>query len=80
MASPSWLVSPPPPWQCLLVAAKKNNSELESLVALNTRLVAMVSNHDSIEADQDKLAAAAEVYRDLLSSVSFGTRVGEVWQ
>ncbi|MEW5304685.1 MAG: hypothetical protein WDW36_007278 [Sanguina aurantia] len=55
--------------QCLLVAAKKNNSELESLVALNTRLVAMVSNHDSIEADQDKLAAAAEVYRDLLSSI-----------
>ncbi|GLI70397.1 hypothetical protein VaNZ11_015180 [Volvox africanus] len=56
--------------QCLLVAAKEDPSRLDQLVLINTRLVALIANHDAVEADQDKLDAAAEVYRDLLSSIS----------
>jgi hypothetical protein len=44
-------------------------------VLVNTRLLALVAAHDSVAADTDKLEAAAEVYRDLLSSVS-GTADG----
>jgi len=56
--------------QCLMAAAKDDKSRLEGLVAMNTRLVALCTSHDSIAKDQDKLDAAAEVYRDLLSSIS----------
>lgn len=47
-----------------------DQDKLDALVMMNTRLVALVSNHDSVTADPDALAKAAEVYRDLLSSVS----------
>ncbi|EFJ51826.1 hypothetical protein VOLCADRAFT_109605 [Volvox carteri f. nagariensis] len=56
--------------QCLMVAAKEDPSRLDQLVLINTRLVALIANHDAVAADQDKLDAAAAVYRDLLSSVS----------
>jgi len=56
--------------QCLVAAAKDDKERLEQLVLINTRLVALCTNHDSVAADEDKLAAAAEVYRDLLSSIS----------
>jgi hypothetical protein len=39
-------------------------------VLINTRLLALCTAHDSVAADTEKLEAAAEVYRDLLSSVS----------
>lgn len=42
----------------------------EQLVAINARLLALVTAFDSVAADAEKLEAAAEVYRDLLSSVS----------
>jgi len=38
-------------------------------VLINTRLLALCTAHDSVAADTEKLEAAAEVYRDLLSSV-----------
>jgi hypothetical protein len=38
-------------------------------VAVNARLLALVTAFDSVEAEPEKLEAAAEVYRDLLSSV-----------
>ena len=53
-----------------MVAAKDAPAERERLVGINTRLLGLVASHDSIEADPQKLAAAADVYRDLLSSVS----------
>jgi hypothetical protein len=43
---------------------------------INTRLLALVANHDSIEADPAALEKAAEVYRDLLSSVRGRGREG----
>ncbi|KAJ9510209.1 hypothetical protein QJQ45_015697, partial [Haematococcus lacustris] len=55
--------------QCLMVVAKEDPEALEKLVAMNTRLVALCTNHDSVEKDTEKMAAAAEVYKDLLSSV-----------
>eukprot|EP00798_Chlamydomonas_sp_ICE-L_P027497 gene27497-4806_t len=51
-------------------AAKDDKEQQEGLVAMNTRLVALCANYDSIEVDQDALDAAAETYRDLLSSIS----------
>ncbi|GIL63110.1 hypothetical protein Vafri_17236 [Volvox africanus] len=56
--------------QCLMVAAKEDPARLDQLVLVNTRLVALIANHDAVAADQDKLDAAAEVYRDLLTSIS----------
>lgn len=38
-------------------------------MAVNARLLALVTAFDSVAADTEKLEAAAEVYRDLLSSV-----------
>ncbi|PNH08823.1 hypothetical protein TSOC_004608 [Tetrabaena socialis] len=56
--------------QCLMAAEKDDPSRLDQLVLINTRLVALVANYDAVAADPDKLDAAAEVYRDLLSSIS----------
>lgn len=42
---------------------------------INTRLLALCTAHDSVAADTEKLEAAAEVYRDLLSSVRRGAVV-----
>eukprot|EP00955_Chlamydomonas_euryale_P090565 364556-Chlamydomonas_euryale.AAC.6 len=56
--------------QCLVIAAKEDKAKCEKLVLLNTRLLALITNHDSIEADEDKLMAASEVYRGLLTSIS----------
>ncbi|GFH14309.1 uncharacterized protein HaLaN_10339, partial [Haematococcus lacustris] len=56
--------------QCLMVVAKEDPEALEKLVAMNTRLVALCTNHDSVEKDTEKMAAAAEVYKDLLSSIN----------
>jgi hypothetical protein len=58
-----------PVLQCLVIAAKDDAARKEQLVLINTRLLALCTAHDSVAADEDKLAAAAEVYRDLLSSV-----------
>jgi hypothetical protein len=55
--------------QCLVLAAKDDASRKEQLVLVNTRLLALCTAHDSVAADTEKLEAAAEVYRDLLSSV-----------
>lgn len=55
--------------QCLVAAAKDDAPRKEQLVLVNTRLLALVAAHDSVAADTEKLEAAAEVYRDLLSSV-----------
>lgn len=55
--------------ECRVSALQGDQAKLDALVMMNTRLVALVSNHDSVTADQEKLAQAAEVYRDLLSSV-----------
>lgn len=57
------------PVQCLVLAAKDDASRKEQLVLINTRLLALCTAHDSVAADTEKLEAAAEVYRDLLSSV-----------
>ncbi len=57
--------------QCLLALAKGDEEQTEKLVAVNARLLALVANHDSIAADKGALESAADVYRDLLSSVSF---------
>jgi hypothetical protein len=56
--------------QCLVLAAKDDAQRKEQLVLINTRLLALCTAHDSVAADTEKLEAAAEVYRDLLSSVS----------
>lgn len=56
--------------QCLVVAAKDDQQRKEQLVLINTRLLALVTAFDSVAADSTKLEAAAEVYRDLLGSVS----------
>ena len=56
--------------QCLVLAAKDDAQRKEQLVLVNTRLLALCTAHDSVAADTEKLEAAAEVYRDLLSSVS----------
>lgn len=53
-----------------MVVLQDNKERQDQLVLVNTRLVALCTNHDSVAADQDKLAAAAEVYKNLLSSVS----------
>lgn len=58
------------PLQCLVAAAKDDAARKEELVMVNTRLLALCAAHDSVAADTTKLEAAAEVYRDLLSSVS----------
>lgn len=55
--------------QCLVLAAKDDASRKEQLVLVNTRLLALCTAHDSVAADTEKLEAAAEIYRDLLSSV-----------
>jgi tryptophan synthase beta subunit len=55
--------------QCLVLAAKDDVQRKEQLVLINTRLLALCTAHDSVAADTEKLEAAAEVYRDLLSSV-----------
>ena len=57
--------------QCVIAAAAKDQGleQKEQMVAMNTKLVALCTNHDSIAADPKALEAAAEVYRDLLSSV-----------
>lgn len=60
--------------QCLVVAERDDKDQKEKLVLVNTRLLALVTNHDSIEANPEKLEAAAEVYRDLLNSVSRRSR------
>ena len=49
------------PLQCLVVAAKDEKEKKEGLVLVNTRLLALVTNHDSIEANPEKLEAAAAV-------------------
>ncbi len=41
---------------------------------INTRLVALISNHDAVAAEPEKLEAAAAVYRDLLASVGCVSR------
>lgn len=56
--------------QCLMAAAKDDPERREQLVLINTRLVALISNHDAVAADPEKLEAAAAVYRDLLASVN----------
>lgn len=56
--------------QCLVAAAKDDAARKEELVMVNTRLLALCAAHDSVAADTTKLEAAAEVYRDLLSSIS----------
>lgn len=56
--------------QCLVAAANADQARKEQLVLINTRLLALVTAFDSVAADTAKLEAAAEVYRDLLSSVS----------
>eukprot|EP00879_Flechtneria_rotunda_P007889 GHRR01008266.1.p1 GENE.GHRR01008266.1~~GHRR01008266.1.p1 ORF type:complete len:411 (+),score=155.79 GHRR01008266.1:362-1594(+) len=56
--------------QCLVAAAKDDEARKEQLVMINTRLLALVTAHDSVAADPAKLEAAAEVYRDLLSSIN----------
>jgi hypothetical protein len=38
-------------------------------VSVNGRLLALVTAFDSVAAEPEKLEAAAEVYKDLLSSV-----------
>ncbi len=58
--------------QCLVIASKEDKDKCDKLVLMNTRLLALVTNHDSIEANPEKLQAAADVYRDLLSSVRRG--------
>lgn len=63
--------------QCLVLAAKDDAQRKEQLVLINTRLLALCTAFDSVAADTDKLEAAAEVYRDLLSSVS-GQQLGLV--
>ncbi|KXZ53007.1 hypothetical protein GPECTOR_8g376 [Gonium pectorale] len=55
--------------QCLMAAAKDDPSRLDQLVLLNTRLIALISNHDAVAAEPEKLEKAAELYRDVLSSV-----------
>ncbi len=55
--------------QCLIAGARDDAERKEQLVLVNTRLVALCANHDSISADTAALDAAAEVYRDLLGSV-----------
>lgn len=52
-----------------MLAAKDDAQRKEQLVLINTRLLALCTAHDSVAADTEKLEAAAEVYRDLLSSV-----------
>lgn len=64
------VVCVPAPVQCLVLAAKDDVQRKEQLVLINTRLLALCTAHDSVAADTEKLEAAAEVYRDLLSSVS----------
>lgn len=49
--------------QCLLAAAKDDKDKLDNLVMVNTRLVALCANHDSIAADPQQLEQAAAVYR-----------------
>ena len=44
-----------------MVAAKDEKEKKEGLVLVNTRLLALVTNHDSIEANPEKLEAAAAV-------------------
>ncbi|KAF6251429.1 hypothetical protein COO60DRAFT_1287543 [Scenedesmus sp. NREL 46B-D3] len=56
--------------QCLVAAAKDDAPRKEELVIVNTRLLALCAAHDSVAADTTKLEAAAEVYRDLLSSIN----------
>lgn len=56
--------------QCLIAAARDDAEKKEQLVMINTRLVALCANYDSVGADQGALEQAAEVYRDLLSSIS----------
>ncbi len=56
--------------QCLIAAARDDAEKKEQLVMINTRLVALCANYDSVGADQEALEQAAEVYRDLLSSIS----------
>ncbi|GAX73760.1 hypothetical protein CEUSTIGMA_g1211.t1 [Chlamydomonas eustigma] len=56
--------------QCLVISAKDDKEKKDGLVLINTRLLALVTNHDSIEANTDKLEAASEVYRDLLGSIN----------
>jgi hypothetical protein len=55
--------------QCLLAAARGDAERREQLVLVNTRLVALCANYDSVGADTAALDRAADVYRDLLSSV-----------
>lgn len=63
------------PLQCLIAAAKEDAERRETLVLVNTRLLALVTNFDSVAAEPEKLEAAAELYRDLLGSVG-GLAVG----
>jgi hypothetical protein len=65
-----------------VLAAKDDAQRKEQLVLINTRLLALCTAHDSVAADTEKLEAAAEVYRDLLSSVSEarGCCCGYAWQ
>lgn len=58
-----------------MIAAKDEPEKKSALVLINTRLLALVTNHDSIEANEEQLEAAANVYRDLLSSVRSGALV-----
>uniref|UniRef100_A0A7S3QLQ9 Uncharacterized protein n=1 Tax=Dunaliella tertiolecta TaxID=3047 RepID=A0A7S3QLQ9_DUNTE len=56
--------------QCLMAASKDDKEALDKLVMMNTRLVGLCASHDSVVKDQDKMAEAAENYRQLLSSLT----------
>lgn len=56
--------------QCLIAGAKDDQAKQEELILMNTRFMALISSHDSVTSDKDALARAAEVYRDLLSSIT----------
>jgi hypothetical protein len=56
----------------LIAAAKDDAERKETLVLVNTRLLALVTAHDSVASDPEALEKAAEVYRDLLGSVRGG--------
>jgi hypothetical protein len=79
------------PLQCLLVAAKDDQEALDRLVLVNTRLVALCTNYDSIEKDEVRgeegsmLMKSAGVLLDvqqwvvLQSTLTVHTQLSQEW-